>query len=271
MTESPVAMPVAMPVAASEAGRPGTLGTDQPGALLFARFAFPPNALGLCGPDTGLTLPEHVRAGRMDGELRRIAAGFEGAWPYLELIAGESDTRDPLDARVVEAYWLGNDLLGRVAPRAHHADLETRFKPRTRRSEWPWLEAKAGSPALVHHSFHVLEVLPRIGMIRGGLPTDLVPVLGRCLIRPGTVTAVGAGRLDVLAAPLELIDGRLRFGEGRVERLPFGAGDAYGDDLAVGDTVALHWDRVCGRLTTEQAAGLRAVTDRNLAVANTTL
>lgn len=251
--------------------RPGTLGTDQPGALLFARFAFPPNALGLCGPDTGMTLPDHVRAGRMDAELRRIAAGFEGAWPYLELIAAETDTPDPLDPCVVEAYWLGNGLLRGVGPRAHHADLETRFKPRARRDEWPWLEAKAGSPALVHHSFHVLEVLPRIGMIRGGIPTDLVPVLERCLIRPGIVTAVGDGALDVTTSPLELVDGRLRFGAERTERLAFAPGDAYGDGLETGDTVALHWERVCGRLTTAQAIGLRAVTDRNLAVANTTI
>ena len=43
--------------------RPGGLGTALPGPLLFARFAFPPNRLGLCGPETGGTLPERVRAG----------------------------------------------------------------------------------------------------------------------------------------------------------------------------------------------------------------
>ena len=55
------------------------VGTWLPGPLLFARFAFPPNRLGLCGPETGVTLPERVRAGRPDPELRRIAQGFEGA------------------------------------------------------------------------------------------------------------------------------------------------------------------------------------------------
>jgi len=251
--------------------RGGTLGTRQPGGLLFARFAFPPNALGLCGPETGTALPDHIRDGRIDGELRRIAAGFEGAWPYLELIAGENGLRDPLDARVVSAYWLGTDLLGAVRPRAHHADLERRFKPRATKTEWPWLEAKAASPALVHHSFHVLEVLPRIGLIRGGLPTDLVPVLERCLIRPGTVVGVGDGLLEVSAPPLELVDGRLRLGAERTERLAFGPGDAYGDELMAGDAVALHWERVCGRLEPAQVVGLRAVTERNLAVANTTI
>lgn len=251
--------------------RPGTLDPGQPGGLLFARFAFPPNALGLCGPETGLTLPDRVRDGRVDGELRRIAQGFEGAWPYLELIAGENDRSDPLDAQVVEAYWLGNDLLAEVGPRAHHADLETRFRRRARPADWPWLESKAGSNALVHHSFHVLEVLPRIGLIRGGLPPDLIGVLGRCLVRPGVVVGRDAGRLEVSAPPLELVDGKLRLGATTTEYLPPDAGDGYGDDLASGDRVALHWERVCGRLSQVQARRLRAVTERNLAVANETL
>ena len=252
-------------------GRPGTLGTAQPGALLFARFAFPPNALGLCGPETGLTLPDRVRDGRLDGELRRIAQGFEGAWPYLELISSENDLPDPLDARVVEAYWLGNDLLGHVGAHAHQRDLETRFRDRARPAEWRWLESKADSAARVHHSFHVLEVLPRIGLIRGGLPPDLLGVLERCLIRPGTVVGRDDAYLEVAVPPLEMIEGKLRLGPPRVERLAFATGDAYGDDPGVGEQVALHWERVCGRLTPVQAVRLRSVTDRNIAVANTTL
>jgi hypothetical protein len=212
-----------------------------------------------------------VREGRLDVELRRIAQGFEGAWPYLELISSENDVRDPLDPRVVEAYWLGNDLLAHVGPRAHHADLEHRFRDRARPAEWRWLEGKAASTARVHHSFHVLEVLPRIGLIRGGLPADLLGVLERCLIRPGAVVEQTPDHLDVRSAPLEFHDGGLRFGAPRIERLAPGAADAYGDELASGDLVALHWERVCGRLDPVQARRLRAVTDHNIAIANTTI
>jgi len=263
--------PASDPPLVPDAGRPGTLRAAGRGELLFARFAFPPNALGLCGPEAGLTLPERVRDGRLDDELRRIAQGFEGAWPYLELISAENGVRDALDGRVVEAYWLGNELLGHVRPRAHHDDLTARFRDRARPAEWRWLEAKAGSPARVHHSFHVLEVLPRIGLIRGGLPADLLGVLEHCLIRPGVVVGRDSDHLAVDAPPLELVDGALRLGPARTTRLPFAPGDAYGDDLATGDLVALHWDRVCGRLDPLQAARLRAVTDHNLAIANTTL
>ncbi len=112
---------------------------------------------------------------------------------------------------------------------------------------------------------------PGSGSIRGGLPPDLLGVLERCLIRPGVVTGRDDGHLEVEVPPLDLVEGKLRFGAPRIERLAFGPGDAYGDDLAIGDRVALHWERVCGRLTPVQTARLRAVTERNIAIANTTI
>ena len=241
------------------------------GGLLFARFAFPPNSLGLCGPDAGDALAAHFRDGRLDGELRRLAQGFEGAWPYLELIAGENRIADPLDPRVVEAYWLGRPELARVGPRAHHDDLVTRFRERAAPGTWRWLESKAGSGARVHHSFHVLEVLPRIGLLRGGIPQDLRAVLEHCLVRPGVVVRRDDASLEVDALPLDLVDGRLRLGAPRREVLAKDTAEAYGDDLAPGDLVALHWDRVCGRLTSDQAGRLARVTEHNLAIANTTI
>jgi len=252
-------------------GLTGAVGPWLPGPLLFARFAFPPNRLGLCGPESGETLPERVRTGRLDPELTRIAQQFEGAYPYLEMIAAENGVADPLDARVVEAYWLGNDMLGRVGPQARHDDLSDRFRPRTAPREWRWLEEKAGGESRVHHSFHVLEILPRIGLIRGGLPPDLVGVLERCLVRPGRIVAVGDGSLDVELPPLELLEGKLSLGAPRLTHLPPANGQGFGDVLLPGDRVAIHWDRVCGRLSALQADRLTAVTTRNLTVANATI
>jgi len=85
-----------------------------PGPVRFARYAYGPNRLGYCGPDAADELLGEAAEG---GDLRRIrelAAGFEGAWPYLELIALSNGITDPLDDRVVEAYWLGSDLLDAV-------------------------------------------------------------------------------------------------------------------------------------------------------------
>ena len=49
----------------------------------FARYAFPPNELGYCGPaDTGTLLGDHQAA-----EHTAHAQAFDGAWPYLTAIA----------------------------------------------------------------------------------------------------------------------------------------------------------------------------------------
>src|SRR3954451_5699142 len=82
------------------------ISVDVPGPIRFARYAYGPNRLGYCGPDAADELLGEAAAG---GDLRRIrelAQGFEGAWPYLELIARSNGIAGPLDGRVVEAYWL---------------------------------------------------------------------------------------------------------------------------------------------------------------------
>ena len=77
------------------------------GPLLFARYAYAPNALGYCGADEPRTLLEYGDALASDGGLAELARSFDGAWPYLMLIAAANGIEDPLDPRVVDAYWVG--------------------------------------------------------------------------------------------------------------------------------------------------------------------
>jgi hypothetical protein len=243
--------------------RPGILAVSGP--LAFARFAAPPNVLGYCGGDDHATLVEHLRLGLDGEELLRLCRAFEGAWPYLELIAGAAGIVDPLDPRVVEAYWLGNGLLDRVPPRAFGEHLRARFRGRTARNEWPWLADKPGSGAVPHHSFHVLEVMPRIGMLREGMLAALLPAMEQCLIRPATVLASSPGELTVAVPPLLHIDGGLRFGPA-VEARVTAVGPAPRPDTAV----AVHWHWSCGGLTMAQERRLRRMTDRALRLASET-
>ena len=104
-------------VASSRVRPPERPGRDHmtAGPLLFARYAYPPNSLGYCGADETRTLLEYGDAGTSDGGLAELARTFEGAWPYLTLIADANRIADPLDPRVVQAYWVGNELLDHVA------------------------------------------------------------------------------------------------------------------------------------------------------------
>ena len=86
--------------------------------MLFVRYAFAPNELGYCGPSDSQELLGYGANGVVDRGLTAMARQFDGAWPYLELIAGAVGISDPLDHRVVEAYWVGNPLLDRVGTTA---------------------------------------------------------------------------------------------------------------------------------------------------------
>ena len=100
------------------------------GAILFARYAYPPNELGYCGPPDHKALLEYGSERTFDAGLVELARGFAGAWPYLEFIAAATGIRTPLDRRVVEAYWLGGELLERIDMVRFGNSLLDRFRKR---------------------------------------------------------------------------------------------------------------------------------------------
>ena len=95
--------------------------------MLFARYAFPPNQHGYCGPGRLRRLLQPGVAGD-DRGLRADGPGVRRRLPYLELIADGTGLADPLDRRVVEAYWVGSPRLDRVGVRAVGDSMEDRFR-----------------------------------------------------------------------------------------------------------------------------------------------
>ncbi len=247
---------------------PAGPGTAVPGPVLFARYAYPPNRLGLCGPDDAPGLLDGASAGA-DRQLRSLALGFEGAYPYLRLIAEANGIADPLDARVVEAYWLGSPLVAAVRPRPLHRDLQDRFRARMTARDWRWLEAAVGAASRPVHAFHVLEVFPRVGLLRGGAADPIVETMDSCRIRPARVLGVEGARLTVAARSLAVVDGRLRLGDERVESADGWRVDAgVLDGVEPGDWVSLHWGWACGRLNPRQLARLMRWTEAAIRTAN---
>jgi Family of unknown function (DUF6390) len=245
------------------------IGTSVSGPVLFARFAFGPNRLGYCGPDAVAELFGEATAGHDDRAIRELARGFDGAWPYLELIASSNGLSDPLDRRVVEAYWLGNDLLQRVPPDRFADSLDARFRPRTRNPEWRWLAGTVSLGAVPVHAFHVLDVFPRVGLLRTGSIDRALEVMDSCRIRWGRVLGRDGSRLLVDVAPLQLEEGRLVLGPPRPESVEaWQDGVGFVEDVEPDEIVAVHWSWACDRLSGRQLAGLATWTQRQLDVAN---
>ncbi|WP_062301092.1 DUF6390 family protein [Demequina subtropica] len=240
----------------------------EDGALLFGRYAFPPNDLGYCGPDRADELLDRVSAGASGPGLEEVARAFEGAWPYLELI-GECLGRAPLDPRVVEAYWLGGPELGRCGGAAFARSLEERFRPRLTRLEFERLVAAVAAGGTPHHNFHVFAVYPWVGLIRNGHVDGPLTVLDRCRIRCGQVLSIEGDTALVESRHLSW-DGRtLSLAPPTAETAHFRRG---GRSLALtvkpGDFVTLHWDWICDWIGPMRLTRLRNATAHELAAVN---
>jgi len=238
------------------------------GPLVFARYAYPPNALGYCGADDPAALLGAAVDGPDIDALHALASRFEGAWPYLQLIAACNDIADPLDWRVTKAYWVGNSLLHNVPRATFTASLDERFSRRAGKGFAPIAEAVPAG-GVPHHSFHVFAVYPWLGMLRAGMEGPPLRVLDRCRVRWGRIEAVLGDRVVVRCRTLRFDGHRLLLGEEQLEEDRVSLdGVGFVGELVVGDVVSLHWDWVCDRLTTKDVARLRYYTELSLTAVN---
>jgi hypothetical protein len=219
------------------------------GTALFAAYADAPNALGYCGPPEGI--------GTTEAEIRTSARRFSGVWPYLQVLARLTGTADPLDARLVEAYWLGRDL---GVDRAEFGRELLAVLGARAGAYWTHLTPALLAEAAADHGFHVFGVYPWSRLLSAG-PQPLF-VLDSCRIRWGTVVD-----LD----PLTVSSPRLTWDGAALGLAEATEGPVEGDGVALGDTVAVHWDRLVDVLTADQAEVLAASTEARLVATNARL
>jgi hypothetical protein len=250
------------------------------GTTRFIRYGFMPNRLRYCGGDDNRTLFEYGVRGVSDGGLPPLLRRFTGALPYLQLIARANNLADPFDARVVEAYWLGNELLDRVEVRHLYNELLDRVEVRQlydallerfgkqlqgRTRELVLGKAPAG--ARPHHSFHVLDVHSRVGELEHSLET-----LEHCRVSWGKVLRAEGAELVVERQPLALRAGKLVLDAARIERvLRQLDGRGFVEPARAGNWVSIHWGWACEILSERQRRNLERFTGHHLALANQTL
>jgi hypothetical protein len=236
------------------------LHTLPAGSALFARYAYPPNELGYCGPGDSGVLLHGDDAARVASHAR----AFDGTWPYLSTIAGATGS-DPLDVDVVRGYWVGGPALRCVDPAALLTTLRAGFSGQVT----GLLDDVESSPAvLAHHSFHVFAVYPWVRFLEREATTAL-KVLQSCRIRWGTVTAVDGEHAVIDTCPLVLCDGALQLGHQHPERVRWSRdGASFITAPAPGTVVSAHWDWVCDTLTDGERAALAEATTTTLDMVN---
>ena len=233
------------------------------GHALFARYAFPPNELGYCGPPGAGVLP-----GGDANDLADYAREFDGAWPYLSAIADAAGRPDPLEEQVVRSYWVGGPLLDEVDAAALLARLRVAFSGQV---TGLLAEVPADVPAdnvLANHSFHVFVVYPWARFLDRD-PSTPVKVMQDCRIRWGVVDEVHDEHAVIVSRPLTFDSGVLSLGEPAAEWVRWCRdGASLAPAPVPGQTVSAHWDWICGALSGPEAADLEAATSATLTLVN---
>ncbi len=241
------------------------------GILRCSRYAFGPNRLHYCGPDANREILAYIQEGVIDPGLQKLLSAFQTMYPYLRHIAEANEIENPFDERVVEAYWIGNELLETIEKKKFYRHLleGLELKKRLGGKSFERITDKIDQGAVPHHSFHVLDIWKRTGHIER---EQTLESMDSCRISWGKVREVDGPRVVVDTEPLMYSDKKLYLGppvrkeiRRRLESEP----DI--EQLRTGQIVSIHWGVPCEVISFQQAQTLRRYTLRHIRLANLTL
>lgn len=237
------------------------------GLLTCAAYAFAPNRLHFCGPEKQRDLQEYLLLQKTDKGLFDILNHFETVAPYLQLIAKENNIKDMFDARVVDAYWVGNNLLESPSIRTYAAFLEDdlQLKKKLPRTGLTKVLSKLNG-GMPYHTFHVLNIFRRTG--HHAVPHTL-STMDQCRISWGKVVEIEKkdesdfGYIYIESPTLEYKKDQLVLGKPQKKRV-----FTFLKSLNSNDWVSVHWDIICQKITRLQKKHLEFFTQKALQLAN---
>lgn len=233
------------------------------GLDLAIRFSLVTNERSFCGPQgAAQRFLDHLQGRGDPRALRRDFERFEGLYPYLQAIAQKARS-DFLDHDVVEAYWIGNQLLEGFADKQIAAiirHLGRRGLPAFLVEE---LIDELPPGFIPHHNFNVFYV--GVGRTTGAVQ-PVLENMDKCRISWGEVVRVNRDSLLVRRRPVVQLDGAYLLGptrRERVDRLPL-----LLPSVRKGDVIAIHWGGACMLLNDAQQRHLQHATERVFEVMN---
>ncbi len=241
---------------------------QERGVIRCSRYAFSPNRLHFCGPDKSGELLAYIGENTADYGLRYLLSQFEVMYPYLKSIADANHIQDPLHEKVVEAYWVGNELLDTPTKQDLYIHLKDtlQVKDRFGSKYFGLLESKIANGAKMHHSFQVMNIWQRMGHKE---EAHTVESIDSCRISWGKVIVVDGPVITVERQPIFFDDRKLYLAEAERRKIIRHLGDdGLMDDVAVGDWISMHWDLPCEILDERQLRNLIRFTGMHLALAN---
>lgn len=238
------------------------------GILRCARYAFNPNKLHLCGPDANREVFSYIQEGANDPGLEKILSAFRAMYPYLRHIAEANKIKDLFDDRVVEAYWIGNNLLETIDKKKIYRHLldEQKIKNRLKSNKITAIADQLKSGAVPHHSFHVFT----IWKTKKDYDSEYnIENIDNCRIGWGKIEKIDGPFLFVKTKPLLYINSKLLFGQPIVKKINRIFTTHYDiEQLKIGNIISMHWNMPCEVITPTQAVALEKYTTRHINLFN---
>ena len=235
--------------------------TDIEALKLGCGFSFITNRLGYCGIENShrefaefLKEPSEENAEKV----KRLLESFHGLHSYLTFIA-EQKGMQPFDKEVVEAYWIGNELLEGIDGKAFKEFVNKTLVDRGLLPERVARKKTENLPGKIypHHSFHVLY------MNFFTKKVDSIPEnLDKCIVKWGKVVEVQGDKALVSSFNVAF-EGKFftHRAELNVENILF-------PDIRKNDDVAVHWNFMSKKLDEDEVANLKRYTFENIELAN---
>lgn len=197
--------------------------------------------------------------------------GFKTLYPYLKFIAEANNIRDPFDNKVVEAYWIGNELLETIERKKfyHHLLEDQQIKKLIGSKAFDEVIEKIREGAVPHHSFHVFNIWKRTGHLER---EHTLESIDSCRISWGEVKKVDGPSIFVLTEPLVYSEGKILLGAPINKKITRNLESDFDiEQLKIGDIITTHWGVPCEIITAAQALTLKKYTLKHLKLANKTI
>jgi hypothetical protein len=234
------------------------------GARLAILYGYVPCQLGLCGPEETKKrkiISLYLKGeNKFESEIKKILKEFKGAYPYYQLIAASNKIKNPLDYKVVEAYWVGNSLLEKVKVSDFKKMILRDFVKLGKVSE-----KKANNllkKALAYHSFHVLY----LGSVTGR--TNLTgKALDLCRPSWGKVIKINSDKKSLLVQykPLK-IGKKIILGKPSPKEIKWNKNIL--SSIKTGEWVSIHWNTAIEKLTSGRVKNIEKYTKKTLEALN---
>jgi hydrogenase maturation factor len=234
------------------------------GYELAGRFSYITNALKYCGPEGGhMHFHKYISEKHLESKDKIVEAikKFEALYPYLTMIA-EKTGKDFLDYDVVEAYWMGNELLEKFNGEDMKHLINSLVKRGLPEQMGNKLIEKMPLLAIPFHAFHVFYV--GVGNVTGHVKTT-VQNMDNCRISIGEINQIIDTHLIVSTDAIVESEGKISLEETTKtiiyipELLP---------DVKIGDIIAIHWGFACKKLDGREMENIKKYTKLSIEMKN---